>query len=156
MIEPHRFRADNHAGLKDAADYILRLKVGPREVVEITVKPESRHKTGSQRGYWHAMLDELGRAWGYTPSQMKEVVKREYYGADTIKLPDGRKYEVVQSSEAEDREGYGRLIDFTLQLAAEQRVERRARAFVGDAHDFHARHRIEEFAGNVISRTRRA
>ena len=122
MIEPRRFHVDNCASLKDVADYILRLKVGSREVAEITVKPESRNKTGSQRGYWHAMLEELGKALGYTPGQMKEVVKREYYGADTIKLPDGRQYEVVQSSEAEDREGYGRLIDFTLQLAAEQGV----------------------------------
>ncbi len=100
----------------------MHLNASSENVVEIIVRSPRREKTQSQRAYWHAVLDEFGKELGYTRPQMKIVVKRLYYGSDWIALPDGTKHEVVESSEKEDRAAYGRLIDFTLQLAAEQNV----------------------------------
>ena len=122
MIEPRRFWCDSKARLRAVADEILRLDVGEERIAEIIVRPARKEKTTSQRGYWHVVLDELGVELGYTRGQMKEIIKQEYYGADVVRLPSGQTYEIVQSSEAEDREGYGRLIDFTLQVASEQGV----------------------------------
>jgi hypothetical protein len=122
LIEPRRYWAESRARLRQIAEEIVRLDVGEGRVAEILVRPARKEKTASQRGYWHAILEQFGQAVGYTRGQMKEVVKRQYYGVDTIRFPSGASYEIVESSEYEDRAGYGRLIDFTLALAAEQGV----------------------------------
>ncbi len=99
---------------------LARLYPSPINIVEVIVRSPRREKTSNQRGYWHVLLDQLGQELGYQRPKMKEIVKQEYYGIDVDVLPNGQRYETVQSSEDEDRAGYGRLIDFTLQFAAEQ------------------------------------
>ena len=89
---------------------------------EIVVRKARKEKTHQQRKTWHALLTEFGQALGYTMPQMKQVVKREIFGAEWIKLPNGKEVEVIQSSEDEDRHGYANLIDHTLRIAAENGV----------------------------------
>lgn len=120
MIPIRRFHVSDKAQLREIVSVLAMLDVGDGRTAEIIIRPLRKEKTGSQRAYWHVVLDEFGRAVGSTRAQMKEIVKQEYYGADVVTLPSGREYEILPSSEDEDREGYGRLIDFTLQLAAEQ------------------------------------
>ena len=122
MIESRRFWVREKAQLREIALVLAHLDVSDSSVAEIIIRPAKKEKTGSQRGYWHVVLDELARALGHTPREMKEIVKQEYYGTTTVTLPGGQKYEILPSSEDEDREGYGRLIDYTLQMAAEQGV----------------------------------
>lgn len=100
----------------------MRLNPTQENPVEVSVRSPRKEKTHNQRKLWHAVLDEFGKELGYTRPQMKIVVKRLYYGSEWVTLPDGTKHEVIEESENEDRAGYGRLIDFTLQLAAEQNV----------------------------------
>ena len=81
-----------------------------------------REKSGGQRALWHAVLGDMAVEMGHSPAEMKQVVKREFYGVDRITLPSGHVVEIVQSSEDEDRDGYGRLIDFTIRFAAENGI----------------------------------
>ena len=122
MIEARRYWITERPRLREVAADISRLDVGPGRAAEIIVRPLRTDKTHDQRKTWHVLVGELGTALGYTPREMKEVIKREYYGIDVVTLPRGARYEIVQSSEDEDRAGYARLIDFTLQFAAEQGI----------------------------------
>lgn len=90
--------------------------------LELILRTARKEKSEAQRNYWHAILEEFGLAIGETKPRMKQIVKQEYYGLDERVMPNGRKVYTVQSSEDEDAEGYGRLIDFTLRLAAEQGI----------------------------------
>lgn len=102
--------------------------ISEKDDIEIEVRPRRKEKTHSQRNVWHALLTEFGREVGYTKAQMKDVVKREFYGSEWIKMPNGKSYEVIPSSEESDRFDYSALIDFTLQLAAEQGILLQVRA----------------------------
>jgi hypothetical protein len=107
------------------------LLITEKDDLELEIRPRRREKTNKQRGTWHALLTEWGKALGYTMPEMKCVAKRELMGTHWIKLPNGKDYEVFPSSEDEDRFGYAELIDGTLRIAAESGVlleikERRA------------------------------
>lgn len=101
---------------------IAALQASAERPVEIVVRAPSKEKSHDQRKLWHAMLAEIAVGTGYTPSQVKNLLKSEYYGVDRVRLPDGSSFDVVASSEDEDRRGYSRLIDFTIQFCAEHGV----------------------------------
>lgn len=122
MIESRRFWVSEKARLREIAELILHLDVGECNAAEIIIRPPKKEKSTAQRGYWHVLLDDFAKSIGHSPREMKEIVKQEYYGSEVVTLPTGQKYEILPSSEDEDRAGYGRLIDFTLQMAAEQGI----------------------------------
>jgi len=117
-----RWRIETPERWRAVVGGLLRMPLDFRRPLELVLRPEHEPKTGEQRGLWHALLADFGAELGYTLPEIKAVVKREYYGAETVTLPSGHKYEVVKSSEDEDRAGYSALIDFTLRFAAEQGV----------------------------------
>lgn len=122
MIERRYFVITSREQARAVVEAIARLDVSEAHPAEIVIRPVRKEKTHDQRAAWHALLTEFGNAIGYTLREIKEVVKREYYGTDTVTLPNGKKIEIVQSSEDEDRDGYSRLMDFTLRFAAEQGI----------------------------------
>lgn len=89
---------------------------------ELWIGPARQEKTPKQRKTWHALLTEFGKAIGHTMPEMKIVVKREILGSSWIKMPNGKDYEIIPSSEDEERYGYANLIDQTLRIAAENGV----------------------------------
>lgn len=117
------FLANSAERLRWVASEIARLPASPARPLEVVVRQVRPRKTAEQRGLWHALLREMAAATGYTPGQMKEVVKREYYGPEWIRFPDGGEREITPSSEAEDREGYSRLIEFTVAFAHEHGID---------------------------------
>jgi hypothetical protein len=68
------------------------------------------------------MCTDVGKELGYTPGQVKAMVKEEHFGKDTITSPSGKKYELVQSSEEADRPEYSELIETLLRWAAENGI----------------------------------
>lgn len=107
-----------HEVLSLLANFLIRQE----DDYELIIRQARKEKTHDQRKAWHALLTEFGKALGYTMPQMKEAVKRELLGSEWITLPNGKRYEVIPSSEAEDRYGYSALIDGTLRIAAENGV----------------------------------
>jgi hypothetical protein len=89
---------------------------------EIEIRPRRKEKSHEQRKMWHAILEEFGRAVGYTLPEIKQVMKEEFFGVEVKTLPDGKQYRVTQSSEDAERMRYSELIDFTLRRAAENGV----------------------------------
>lgn len=105
---------------------VLRLLLAMRpdcekHPLEIIVREEDKEKSHDQRKLWHAMLQEFAQELGYWPEEMKQVVKRQFLGAKTIKV-GGKDYEVIPSSEGLTRKQYSELIEFTYALAAEQGI----------------------------------
>lgn len=122
-MTPVHFLLDSPAKVPVLIDLIRRSAQVLREhPLEVIIRSPRKEKTATQRGLWHAIIGDIAKELGYTPAQMKQVIKTQYYGTDVIKLPNGLRVEVIQSSEDEDREGYARLIDFTMQLAAENGI----------------------------------
>jgi hypothetical protein len=121
--EPRIFHIGNsREKLMRVLSMLSSFLITEKDDIELEVRPRRKEKTHEQRKTWHALLTDFGKALGYTMPQMKEVVKREIFGSEWIQLPNGKRYEVIPSSEAEDRYGYAELIDHTLRIAAEQGV----------------------------------
>lgn len=98
------------------------MPVSEKSPWEVIVRPPKREKSRDQRALWHAIIGEMAAHMGHTPAEVKFIIKSEYYGTTVVTLPGGQKYAVVQSSEDEDRQGYTRLIDYTMQFAAENGI----------------------------------
>jgi hypothetical protein len=89
---------------------------------QIEQGPVVKDKTPAQRRTFHRLCGEFGKAIGLTKGQVKELVKVEHFGRDTVTLKNGKVYEVVQSSEEADRPDYSDLIETLLRIAAENGV----------------------------------
>jgi hypothetical protein len=96
--------------------------IGDADDYQLTIGPARKEKTHGQRKLFHALCAEFGREVGYTPGQVKAMVKEEHFGVDTVKLKSGKTYQVVQSSEDADRTEYSDLIETLLRMAAENGV----------------------------------
>lgn len=88
---------------------------------ELILREARVEKTDAQRRLWHAVVGDLAPILGLTPGETKHLVKAEFYGSETRTVM-GRAHEFVRSSEGSDREEYGRLIDFTYELAAREGI----------------------------------
>jgi hypothetical protein len=119
VIEPRRYWAKSRGDLRRIADEISRLAVGPRDVVEIVIRPARTHRDERFRGILrralHAVIGDIAREIGETPKYVKNEIKLDYYGAPEsgAELP---------STEDEDEDGTRVLIDFAYQWAAERGV----------------------------------
>lgn len=94
----------------------------PGKVWDVEIKEYRKPKTVSQRAWWHKLLTLYGMELGYTLPEMKDVVKREYFGTKECKvggkvreLPDGHSEELGKMP-------YSELIELTYRLAAHDGV----------------------------------
>jgi len=94
----------------------------PSKVWDIEIVEHKKPKTDSQRGWWHKLLTLYGMELGYTLPEMKDVVKREYFGTKEVKvggkireLPDGHSEQLTKMP-------YSELIELTYRLAAHDGV----------------------------------
>jgi hypothetical protein len=87
---------------------------------EVLFQEHKPNKTSQQRGYWHAMLAELSEAVGVPAEKLKLTVKVGVLGLSEHEDARGRIYLAIPSSERQTRETYAKLIDFTLQMAADE------------------------------------
>jgi len=88
-------------------------------IQQITIEPYQHNKTDEQRGGWHMLINIMAKELGYTPPEMKNVLKVKIMGTEIVKDLDGNDLEQIPSSEAEKRHGYSLLIDGTYQCAGE-------------------------------------
>lgn len=86
---------------------------------EILFRPHRPDKTAEQRGYWHVLLHEFADFLGEPMGRVKMTIKARVLGDHFIEDMDGRLYLDLPSSEKAMRDMYSRLIDYTLQWAAE-------------------------------------
>jgi hypothetical protein len=89
---------------------------------QVECGPVVKDKTPAQRRQFHRLCGEFGKALGMTKGQVKEMVKQEHFGLDTVTLKNGATYQVVQSSEDADRPEYSDLIETLLRMAAENGI----------------------------------
>ena len=89
---------------------------------ELEIRPRRKEKTHQQRKLFHGLCLDAGKDLGYTPGQIKALVKEDYYGRDKITTPSGKTYEIVQSSEESDRIDYSALIEHLYRWSAENGI----------------------------------
>lgn len=107
--------------LRWVAAQISNLPVSYQHQLEIIVRDLKREKSAGQRNLFHALCSEFGSRLGMTPGAVKDFVKADFYGTESVHIGD-RVVTVIRSSEDSDREEYGRLIDHVIQVAAEQGI----------------------------------
>lgn len=123
MMETRTFRIGNsRQRLIAVLSQLSNLLIRPQDDLELTIGEAKKQKTNAQRGLFHALCAEFGRAIGETPGRVKAIVKEEHYGIDEVRLPSGKVHRVVQSSEDSDRGEYAELINTLLRVAAENGV----------------------------------
>jgi len=108
--------------LMEVLSLLANFLIGPEDDYLLTIAPARKEKSHEQRKLFHALCTEAGNQLGYTPGQVKAMVKEEYFGLDQITTKSGKTYTVVQSSEDADRIEYSALIECLLQWAAENGV----------------------------------
>ena len=129
MIERAYRIGNSRKRLLEVLSMLANLLVKDDDDLQLTIGTARKEKTHNQRKVFHALCTEAGRALGYTPGQVKEIVKREHFGTEDITDRQGRVYrDVVQSSEEADREEYSDLIETLLRWAAENGVPLDVRA----------------------------
>lgn len=129
MIERIYRIGNSRKRLLEVLSMLANLLVKPDDDLQLVVGPARKEKTHTQRKLFHALCTEAGRELGYTPGQVKEIVKREHFGTETLTDRQGRVYrDVVQSSEEADRTEYSDLIETLLRWAAENGVPLDVRA----------------------------
>ena len=88
---------------------------------QIELGPLKKDKTHEQRKLFHAKCKDIGDELGYTQREIKEMVKADYFGVDTVVI-EGKSYQMLKSSEALDRMDYSKLCDYLMQWAAERGI----------------------------------
>jgi hypothetical protein len=121
-MAPLRFIVDSAVRLRQVFAQLAELPVSRERPLEIVIRSPRKDKTHDQRKLWHAVLADIALDTGYTPAQIKTLIKEDYYGRDRLTLANGRTFEVLPSSEDEDRSGYSRLIDFTYDFCAQNDI----------------------------------
>lgn len=89
------------------------------KIMQITIEPYQHDKTAEQRKGWHLLINLLADELGYTPIEMKNILKVQIMGVEIVTDWTGREIEQIPSSEACKRHGYSKLIDETYRIAAE-------------------------------------
>jgi len=85
-------------------------------ICQVTVEDYKHDKTAAQRGFWHVLIGIMAKELGYTPLEMKNILKVKIMGVEIVKDLDGNDLEQIPSSEAEKRHGYSLLIDGTVEI----------------------------------------
>ena len=88
------------------------------ENLEVIIQEHKENKTQEQRSFWHVLLKIISDDTGYTPSEVKELVKKRVLGTKVVSI-GGYTKEVTESSEEQDKGSYSNLIESTYQIAAE-------------------------------------
>jgi len=85
-------------------------------ICQVTIEDYKHDKTAQQRGFWHVLIGIMAKELGYTPLEMKNILKVKIMGTEIVKDLDGNDLEQIPSSEAEKRHGYSLLIDGTIEI----------------------------------------
>ena len=88
-------------------------------ICQVTIEDYKHDKTEAQRGFWHMLIGIMAKELGYTPLEMKNILKVKIMGTEIVKDLDGNDLEQIPSSEAEKRHGYSLLIDGTIETGHE-------------------------------------
>lgn len=86
-----------------------------------TVRVGPPNKSNEQRGLFHALCEEIGKALGNTPAEIKTAVKQYHYGIDEKKI--GKDWcRILRSTEDDDRAQYTALIEAAYRWASENGI----------------------------------
>ena len=85
------------------------------------VRLMSQSKTDKQRSFFHCLCADIGKELGYTPSEIKQMIKQWHYGFDEKKIGNNW-YRVLRSTEEDDKEQYSELIEAAQRWAAENGI----------------------------------
>lgn len=69
---------------------------------EVEVRPYVETLKDWQRGGLHFLINILAEETGYTPGEMKLIIKQRVWGVDEKVGPDGRTYTFIRSSEHDE------------------------------------------------------
>jgi hypothetical protein len=99
--------------------------------MEVVIQKHKQRKTDEQRSWFHVLCSMLGNETGYTLGEIKQMVKGVVLGSTTVSVGN-QSFEVVESSEKQNRETYSQLIEGVYRLAAEAGIELPPARFIGD------------------------
>lgn len=92
---------------------------------EVIIKPHVNSLSAQQRGWFHRLCEMISNDTGYTPEEIKMMVKEREWGSEIKTGPDGKQYKFVRSSERNEqgrktnKVEYGALIEGAYRLGAD-------------------------------------
>lgn len=104
-----RFLIPTQRRLEQVLTVLGNLRIMEGVPLELILRTAREDKTDAQRALFHAVCDDFGNILGYFPGQMKEVIKRVYFGDDWEK----------HSTEDLDYDQYSALIECVYTIAAD-------------------------------------
>ena len=89
--------------------------------LEVIIKPHVDDQTAEQRGFFHALVKIMADDLGYSPDAMKQAIKAECWGMDTVTVGE-LTVDVIKSSAGAKKHEYSELLETTYRLGAEMGV----------------------------------
>ncbi len=90
-------------------------------IYQVTIEKYVEDKSAEQRGWWHMMIGIMAKDLGYSPAEMKSVLKNEILGQQEIEYK-GKTIVKEASSEELKKYGYSELIEHTYRIASENGI----------------------------------
>jgi hypothetical protein len=87
------------------------------DCMEVIIQPYVDDQTVEQRGFFHVLVKILADELGYSPDSMKQAIKAETWGTDTVEVCE-MTVDVIRSSAGAKKDEYSELIETTYRLAA--------------------------------------
>lgn len=85
---------------------------------EVIIQPNKENQTSEQRGFFHALLKIMADELGYSPDAMKQCIKAECWGVETVTIGE-LTVDVIKSSAGAKKDEYSELIEVAYRISAE-------------------------------------
>lgn len=111
-----KFIIDSPTSKRYALNFISRIELD--EGLEIVIRKERKDQKDDQREGFHVLLKLFAEELGYSPDELKEVLKIKALGVE-VKTVLGEEVHILKSTTKYTREDYSKLIETTYRTAAE-------------------------------------
>lgn len=86
--------------------------------LEVIIQEHKDDQTTNQRGFFHVLNKIMADELGYAPDAMKQCIKAECWGVETVTVGE-LTVDVIKSSASAKKDEYAQLIEVAYRLSAE-------------------------------------
>ena len=115
MVRPAIYTIRNKEIKQNAINHVKSI-MKEDGLYDVKISKHVEDKSTEQRNFLHMLIGIMAKELGYTPAEMKSVLKREIIGCDEVEYK-GKTVEIEPSTEALKKYGYSEFIESVYVIA---------------------------------------